>query len=103
MILSDMMAAVIELRQRPEDVSPEWLTEVLRASGALAEHSAVEAFTHAAVGTGQMADSVRFSLSYKGGGAGPESVVAKFASTDPTSRATGLSLRSYETEVRFYQ
>ena len=98
-----MMTTVPELCQRPEDVTPEWLTEVLRESGALDDGAAVESFTHTAVGTGQMADSVRFSLAYKGEAPGPASVVAKFASTDPTSRATGLSLRAYEIEVRFYQ
>jgi hypothetical protein len=80
------------------------LTDVLRTSGVLTRSAVVESFEGVAVGTGQMADSVRFVLSYKGDDSGaPRSVVAKFASTDPTSRATGLALRSYEIEVRFYQ
>ena len=93
-----------ELCQRPEDVTPEWFTDILRASGALSEAAGIEAIGCEPVGTGQMADSVRFSLTCKGEATGaPGSVIAKFASTDPTSRATGLSLRSYEVEVRFYQ
>jgi hypothetical protein len=41
---------------------------------------------------------VRFTLEPDG-----TSVVLKFAAADDTSRATGLALRSYEIEVRFYR
>jgi hypothetical protein len=76
--------------RRPEDVTPEWLTDVLGFP--------VESFRTQPVGTGQMADSVRFALE-----PGGQSVVLKFAAADDTSRATGLALRSYEIEVRVYQ
>lgn len=33
----------------------------------------------------------------------PSSVVVKLASTDPTSRLTGMTLRNYEREVKFYR
>jgi hypothetical protein len=55
------------------------------------------------VGTGQMCDSVRLSLTYAPGFDGPPTVIAKLPAADPTSRATALNLRSYEIEVRFYQ
>ena len=55
------------------------------------------------IGTGQMADTSRFSLTYDEPDAGPASVVGKFASADEQSRATGLALRAYEIEVRFYR
>jgi hypothetical protein len=76
--------------RRPEDVTPEWLADVLGFP--------VDGFTTQPVGTGQMADSVRFALQ-----PGGQSVVLKFAAADDTSRATGLALRSYEIEVRFYR
>ena len=57
----------------------------------------------APVGTGQMADTSRFTLIYDVAGAGPASVVGKFASADDQSRGTGLALRAYEIEVRFYR
>src|SRR4051812_41081321 len=76
--------------RRPEDVTPEWLAAILGFP--------VDDFTTEPVGTGQMADSVRFTLQ-----PGGQSVVLKFAAADDTSRATGLALRSYEIEVRFYQ
>ncbi len=56
------------------------------------------------IGTGQMADTTRFTLAYEGDGpVGPASVVGKFASADDQSRGTGLALRAYEIEVRFYR
>ena len=51
-----------------------------------------------------MCDSLRLRLTAEGApDAAPGSVVAKLPAADPTSRATALSLRSYEKEVRFYQ
>ena len=102
--MSDHDGLVADLCQRPEHVTSEWLTDVLHSSGVLGAAAVIESFESVPVGTGQMADSVRFLLNCKGDESdAPRSVVAKFASTDPTSRATGLSLRSYEIEVRFYR
>ena len=84
------------------DVTPEWITEVLAGTGALAGGRVV-GVTASPVGTGQMADTARLALTYDRAGAGPPSVVGKFASSDEQSRATGLALRAYEIEVRFYQ
>ncbi len=55
------------------------------------------------VGTGQMCDSARINLTFDRPTDAPPTFVAKLPAADPTSRATALSLRSYETEVRFYQ
>lgn len=92
-----------DLLQRPTEVTPEWLSLVLRQAGALREGARVTRFDAVPVGTGQMADTVRFELTYDGPGAGPNAVVGKFASADEQSRATGLALRAYEIEVRFYR
>jgi len=80
---------------RPTDLSAEWLTAVLRAG-------TVTAFDCEPIGTGQMSECYRVVLSYAPGAAGPESVVLKVASSDPTSRQTGLTFGVYEREVRFY-
>ncbi len=85
------------------DVMPEWLTDALGAAGVLARGARVTSFETAPVGTGQMADTTRFSLAYDPPGSGPGSVVGKFASADEQSRSTGLALRAYEIEVRFYR
>jgi thiamine kinase-like enzyme len=69
----------------------------------LAPGARVTGFDAVPVGTGQMADTVRFALSYDTAAGGPETVVGKFASADEQSRATGQALRAYEIEVRFYR
>jgi Phosphotransferase enzyme family len=90
------------------DVTPEWLTATLRGSGVLDRDAAVAGFDLSPIGTGQMADTTRFSLSLDapappGTASPPHTVVGKFASADDQSRSTGLALRAYEIEVRFYR
>ncbi len=85
------------------DVTPDWLTGVLRGAGLVPTGGHVTALSRAPIGTGQMADTTRFTLQYDEDAAGPPSVVGKFASADDQSRATGLALRAYEIEVRFYR
>jgi phosphotransferase family enzyme len=96
------MSARPLLRQASE-VTPEWLTGALRRAGALGGDVSVRSFEMAPIGTGQMADTTRFTLDIDSPGAGPSSVVGKFASADDQSRGTGLALRAYEIEVRFYR
>ncbi len=97
------------------DVTPEWLTAALQGSGLLGPDAAVADFEASQIGTGQMADTTRFSLSLDPppppsattasttDRRPPRSVVGKFASADDQSRGTGLALRAYEIEVRFYR
>jgi Phosphotransferase enzyme family len=88
---------------RPEHLSTAWLTRVLREAGVLGRGRVVD-FGAEPLGTGQMADSVRVTLSYAAAPPdAPASVVAKFTAADDTSRATALALRTSEVEVRFYQ
>jgi len=90
-----------EVRRRPDDVDADWVTSVLRDRGLLAT-GRVTAVTPTPVGTGQMADTVRFALEYEPAGAGPATIVGKFTSQDEQSHATGRIMRAYEVEVRFY-
>ena len=97
-------AAELPIADTAEALTPEWLTAALRAGPAgLADDVAVTAIEATPVGTGQMSDSIRLALTYDGPTDAPSSIIAKIPAADPTSRATGLSLRSYEIEVRFYQ
>ena len=86
----------------PALVTPEWLTEVLRESGHIEAGTTVTTVEGRRVGTGLVGQNIAFSVSYEGG-SGPASLVAKLPSPDPVSRATGVALRNYEREVRFYQ
>jgi hypothetical protein len=90
------------LVSRPEQVTPQWLTDVLREARALGIDSRVVAFDATPIGTGQVGANVRFALDYDGA-PGPQTVVCKFASADPDSAAAGVSTLTYETEVAFYR
>jgi hypothetical protein len=87
---------------RPDQVTPEWLTGVLTAAGATEEGTVVDVAA-TSVGTGQVGDSVRFTLTWNDADAGPATVVGKFPTADETSRATATATRTYEVETRFYQ
>ena len=79
-----------------DELDGEWLAAVL-ASGPVA------AFSLEQIGTGQMSESHRLSISYEDPRrAGPATAVLKLASSDSTSRATGVGLGIYAREVRFY-
>jgi hypothetical protein len=91
----------IELISHPDEVTPAWLTDVLTAAGAL-DGGKVADVSATAVGTGQVGDSVRFTLTYDGE-PGPPTVVGKFPAEDETSRASSVATRTYEIETRFYQ
>ncbi len=85
----------------PGDIDAAWLTAVLAAGGV---EATVKRFTARGVGTGQIGESVRFTLEYEGRPEGaPASVVGKFPSSGAESRQTGVALGNYLREVRFYQ
>lgn len=80
--------------ERPDALTAEWLTANLGGGR-------VSGFTVERIGTGQMSECYRVTLTY-GQGSGPCSVVLKVAASDPVSRGTGQALGLYEREVRFY-
>jgi hypothetical protein len=86
----------------PEKVTPAWVTDVLRHSGAIGDDTTVASLDWTAIGTGQVGANIRYSLTYDGT-PGPASIVCKFASLDPQSAATGIATLTYETEVAFYR
>ncbi len=86
----------------PDQVTPEWLTEVLREAGAIGEGTTAVSLEWQPIGTGQVGDNVRYRLAYEGP-PGPGSVVCKFGSRDPSSAAAAVQLALYETEVAFYR
>jgi len=53
------------------------------------------------IGAGQVGMNLRYALSSSDPSV-PSSVVVKMVSPDETSRATGIALRNYEREVKFY-
>jgi aminoglycoside/choline kinase family phosphotransferase len=81
------------------DLSPSAINGALDGQ----RHGAVVATRVEPIGTGQMADSARVFLTYDRDDAGPATIVAKFPSHDPISRATALAVRNYEIETSFYR
>ena len=85
----------------PADVDAEFLSALLETNGF---DGRVRRFDQEPVGTGQIGQCIRYRLDLDGGGPEtPTTVVGKFASDDATSRATGVALRNYLKEVRFYR
>ncbi len=98
------MAAITPLPTNPDAISPEWLTEALRSSGALPAGSvtAVEASIIGA-GIGFIGTVARLKLTYSGAPTtAPSTIIAKLPSEDPGSRMVGVAFGLYEREVRFY-
>ena len=88
--------------ERPSDIDARWMTAALRAHGF---HADVSDVSFGPIGTGQMADSFRFRLTYSGSSESdptpPSSVVVKMQAADSLSREAG-GRGAYESEVRFY-
>ena len=78
----------------PDHVTDDWWAARL---GRVPEHWRWEP-----IGTGQVGDSVRFTLDFGDRGA-PLTLAGKFAAADPTSRGTAAMLGLYAKEVRFYR
>jgi hypothetical protein len=84
-------------------ITPAWLTEALRGSGAISRAS-VAGVERMRVGTGLVGQCIRFTLTYYHDEPdAPASVVGTFPSPEPVSRATGVAGGIYEREVRFYR
>ncbi len=77
----------------PEEITSAWLSSVFGANVQLTDSSRV--------GDGLVGMNLRLSLASDNPDV-PATVVAKLPSPDPTSRATGVALRNYEREVKFY-
>ncbi len=86
----------------PDAVTPALVTRVLREVGLL-DGGAVTALSWEPIGTGQVGDSARFTLSYDAPAAGPPSIAGKFPAADPVSRSTAAMFGLYRNEVGFYR
>ena len=85
------------------DISAAWLTEVLTQNQTLVAANVISV-DQLSIGTGQVGENVRFSLTWDVEHPQlPDSVVGKFPSPDPTSRAAAEATRTYEREVGFYR
>jgi hypothetical protein len=79
-----------------EDATPEWLSTALSTE--------ILSFTHSKIGTGQMSNTYRLTLTYPSPSpSNLETLILKLASLSPSVRKAVLSYGFYEREVRFYR
>lgn len=101
-----MAAAVVTAEFLSGPGGLEWFTDMFARVGitnAASQPLQVTGITARAVGTGQVGESIRFTFSYAEGlPGGPSSVIGKFPSQDPQSRATARMTETYEREFGFY-
>jgi len=84
-----------------DEITPEWMTKVLRATNGAILDATVESFSAEGLDGGIIGDVNRLVLVYSSGsGAEPETVVAKLAINDDELRGRRAGL--YEREVKFY-
>ncbi len=76
------------------EITARWLSEVMNAD--------ISAVAHEPIGDGLVGLNLRVALTSPDDDV-PRSVVVKLPSLDETSRATGVGLRNYEREVKFYE
>jgi hypothetical protein len=79
----------------PDEITPEWLSTIFDAD--------VTAVHAERIGDGLVGLNLRVRMEAAGSGDVPESVVIKLPSLDETSKASGIALRNYEREVKFYE
>lgn len=84
----------------PAFLTPTWLSEVLGHE--------ITGFGVRRIGDGLVGMNLRLAITYAApdtasGAGAPATVVVKLPSPDPTSRTTGIALRNYEREVKFYR
>jgi hypothetical protein len=78
----------------PEAITSDWLSAVLGDEVRITDTSRI--------GDGLVGMNLRIALDRPAASGLPPTIVAKLPSPDPTSRAAGLALRTYEREVKFY-
>lgn len=87
------------------DLTPEWLTELLRSTGDLDDGATVSTVEATAFGSAEsmMSSLFRLHLSYDGETEAPESLIVKLASPNEMSLFVADMFRFYEREIRFYR
>ncbi len=84
-------------------MSTPWVVTINRVLSGRLQGIRVESVHDEPIGTGQMSESRRLRLTYSAPCDLPATMIAKFPSDDPTSRATGKATRCYEVEASFYR
>ena len=88
----------------PDELTPEWVTAALRRAGAKGSVTGVAVEPISDGGIGMTGQTVRVRLERSADADGiPDTIVAKFAASDPQTRGLIEVYDSYAREIRFYQ
>lgn len=85
------------------EITPEWLTERLRATDTIDAATVVSSIERDLMGAGIgfMGEVGRIKVSYAGG-SGPATMICKIPTQDPTIRGMLAAAKVFEREARFY-
>lgn len=102
--MSEVAGIEVGLPEAPLEVGADWMTTVLRTSGAIDADTSVATISteQFQLGVGVLGQLGRSVLTYEGG-SGPDSVILKWPINAVTQRFMGDALNAYEREVRFYR
>ncbi len=110
----DETLTIVTLPQMPGGLTAEWLNDALfnsallnskMANASLPTTSRIVAVSQSGVGdgVGMMSELSRLNLTWSTPSPGlPTSLIAKYASTNPTNRAAANGFHVYEREVRYF-
>lgn len=86
----------------PEQVDAQWMTDALARKGI---DASVESLRIEQVGTGQLGETRRFHLQYRGAApeSAPKTLVGKFPSANEVAAESGKNMGFYRSEVMFYR
>jgi phosphotransferase family enzyme len=95
--------AVGMIAESLEDLTPDWFTRILRASGTIGVDTSVTSVDVHQIGNGQLGSVARVTLEYDNAGDAPASLVVKQPSLDAGSRGVGVAMGVYRSEACFYE
>ncbi len=90
----------------PSELTAEWMTEAMRAARAIGPHDGVASMTLESLQSGGRAmtgELARAVVSYEPPEAGPATLIAKFASSNPKTRDIVELADAYAREIFFYR
>jgi hypothetical protein len=90
------------IRSDPQAIDGAWLTEALEAAGVARGATVTDVRFDGFIGTGQMSRNGRLSLSWDEPDGRPTTVVGKFPTDDPPTRASSFANGAYFNECSFY-
>jgi hypothetical protein len=96
------MAMERSVRSDPREIDGPWMTEALEAAGVACGAVVTDVRFDGFIGTGQMSRNGRLSLSWDEPDGRPTTVVGKFPTDDPPTRASSFENGAYFNECSFY-